>query len=201
MICENQTILATDYLQQIGDKLSKSGWIRSYMISATENSVCAAGMTPADHDELGRQRLLVVRTGANLCAVLLDHVVEVMRALPIRPVTHAPSYVSGLAIVRGEPTPVVDVGRLVGSDATECRRLVTVKTGERAVALAVSEVLGVQSIAVNALKDLPPLLHEAGNDTIVAIGAVDAELLFFLRTTRVIPPDLLDQVIAEGTLS
>jgi hypothetical protein len=62
-------------------------------------------------------------------------------------------------------------------------------------------VLGVQSVAVGALKELPPLLHETGNDTIVAIGAVDAELLFFLRTTRVIPPDLLDEIVAEGASS
>jgi purine-binding chemotaxis protein CheW len=168
------------------------------MIGASENNSDVAGLPPVNHDGLGRQRLLVVRAGASLCAVPLDHIIEVMRALPVKPVASAPNYVCGLSIVRGEAIPVVDVALLVGSEATECRRLVTVRTGGRTIALAASDVLGVQSIPLNELKDLPPLLHEAGNDTIAAIGTVDAELLFFLRATRVIPLDLFDQLVAEG---
>ena len=168
------------------------------MIDASENNGDVAGLPPVNHDGPGRQRLLVVRAGASLCAVPLDHIVEIMRALPVKPVTSAPDYVRGLSIVRGEAIPVVDVGLLVGSDATECRRLVTVRTGGRTVALAVSDVLGIESFSADELKDLPPLLHEAGNDTIAAIGTVDAELLFFLRAARVISWDLFDQLIAEG---
>jgi purine-binding chemotaxis protein CheW len=169
------------------------------MIGASENDSDAADLSPVNHDALGHQRLLVVRAAASLCAVPLDNVIEVMRALPVRPVTSAPNYVCGLSIVRGEAIPVVDVGLLVGSDATERRRLVTVRTGGRTIALAASDVLGVQSILVGELKDLPPLLHEAGNDTIAAIGTVDAELLYFLRTTRVIPWELFDRLAAEGS--
>jgi chemotaxis signal transduction protein len=121
-----------------------------------------------------------------------------MRALPVKAVASAPDYIRGLCIVRGEAVAVVDLGLLVGGSATECRRLVTVRTGERTIALAASDVLGVHGIALNELKDLPPLLHEAGNDTIAAIGTLDAELLFFLRTARVIAPDLLDRLVADG---
>jgi len=171
------------------------------MIATTQNTVDVVEVPPVNHDGLGRQRLLVVRAGASLCAVPLDHVIEVMRALPIKPVTSAPSYVCGLSIVRGAAIPVVDVGLLIGGAATECRRLVTVRTGERTVALAASDVLSIQNVAANELEDLPPLLHEAGNDAIAAIGTVDAELLFFLRSTRVIPPSIIDQLVADGAQS
>jgi chemotaxis signal transduction protein len=79
----------------------------------------------------------------------------------------------------------------------QCKRLVTVRTGERTIALAAADVLGVQTIAVDDLKDLPPLLHEVGNDAIAAIGTADAELLFFLRAARLVPSGLLDQLFAD----
>jgi purine-binding chemotaxis protein CheW len=168
------------------------------MLSASENRADAAGLAPVHPDGPGRQSLLLVRAGAGLCAVPLDHVIEVMRALPVKPVTNAPGYVCGLSIVRGEAIPVVDLGLLVGGEATERRRLVTVRTGERTIGLAATDVLGVQSVPADALKELPPLLQEAGNDTIAAIGTADAELLFLLRATRVIPRDLLDQLVGEA---
>lgn len=167
------------------------------MITATEHNASATNAMPVDHGGVGRQRLLVIRTGANLCAVPLDSVIEVMRALPINPVTSAPNYVRGLCIIRGEAAAVVDAGLLIGSEATQCKRLVTVRTGERTIALAAADVLGVQSIAVDDLKDLPPLLHEVGNDAIAAIGTADAELLFFLRAARLVPSGLLDQLFAD----
>jgi purine-binding chemotaxis protein CheW len=168
------------------------------MITASEHNSGAIGSMPVDRGLVDRRRLLVIRTGANLCAVPLDNVIEVMRALPVSPVTNGPGYVRGLSIVRGDAIAVVDVGLLIGGTATDCRRLVTVRTGERVIALAASDVLGVQDLAADGLKELPPLLQRAGNEAIAAISAVDAQFLFLLQATRVIPPELLDRVVADG---
>jgi purine-binding chemotaxis protein CheW len=168
------------------------------MIIASEHNVGATSAMPVNYDGVGRQRLLIMRAGANLCAVPLDNVIEVMRALPISPVASAPGYVRGLCIVRGEATVVVDAGLLIGGNATQCKRLVTVRTGERTVALAVTDVVGARSIAIDDFRHLPPLLTEVGNDAIAAIGTADAELLLLLRAARLIPPGLLDQVLQDG---
>jgi purine-binding chemotaxis protein CheW len=168
------------------------------MIGASKNNADGIVWAPVNHGTVGEQRVLIFRSGTNPCAVPLDHVVEVMRALPIKPVAAGPSCVRGLCIVRGEAVAVIDPGLLTGSEATECRRLITIRTGRRTIALAAMEVLGIQGIAADDLKDLPPLLDEAGNEAIAAIGILDAELIFFLRAARVITPDVLDRIVADG---
>ena len=111
-----------------------------------------------------------------------------MRPLPVEPIASAPLFVSGLALVRGVPTPVVDAGRLLGAgDDGQPTRFVVVRVGERRVALAVEAVVGLRTLSAAALRELPPLIQEASADVIAAIGALDAALLVVLRAARLLP--------------
>jgi purine-binding chemotaxis protein CheW len=121
----------------------------------------------------------------------LQHVVEIMRMLPIEQLSGAPHYVRGLCVIRGSPVPVVDTGLLIGEHATRPERLVAVRIGGRSVALAVEAVVSIRAIGVELSDQLPPLLRDAASETVAAIGTLDAELLFFLRTARIVPEDLL----------
>jgi purine-binding chemotaxis protein CheW len=125
-------------------------------------------------------------------------VVEVMRVLPIKPVSGGPCYVCGLCIIRGAPVLVIDTGLLVGDRVTAFERLITVRTGSRTIALAAEAVLGIWAIGADKLDQLPPLLRDAATETIAAIGTLDAELLFFLRTAKIVPEDLFDRLVADG---
>jgi purine-binding chemotaxis protein CheW len=152
-------------------------------------------------DESGFASWLVCRAGTHLCAMALQHVAEVMRMLPIEPLAGAPHYVRGLCIIRGAPTPVVDTGSLMGDRATRPERLVAVKAGGRGVALAVEAVVGVRAIRAGASDQMPPLLRDAATETVAAIGILDAELLFFLRTARIVPEELLSRLDALETVT
>ena len=142
---------------------------------------------------------LVCRAGTMLCALPVEQVVEIMRALPLEPFTGAPRYVRGLSIIRGAAVPVVDIGLLLGGAATTAARLVTIKTANRTVALAMTAVLGISAIAPDTFGQLPPLLKDAAADTVSAIGALDAELLVFLRGSRIVPDEVFACLDAEGT--
>jgi purine-binding chemotaxis protein CheW len=126
-----------------------------------------------------------------LCALPLDSVVETMRPLPIEPIADAPRSVLGLSIVRGAAVPVVDIAALLGDPQPSPQRLVTLNTGTRIVALVADAVLGVRSIAPDALAALPPLLKEAAGEIVAAVGTLDDELLFFLHAARLVPEDAL----------
>ncbi len=56
---------------------------------------------------------LLCRIAGRLCAVPLESVLETMRPGATEPLAEAPRFVLGLAIIRGEPMPVVDMGRLI----------------------------------------------------------------------------------------
>jgi purine-binding chemotaxis protein CheW len=151
--------------------------------------------------EARRPSWLLCRAGTLLCAVPLEHVIEILRVLPIEAVAGAPPYVRGLCIIRGAAVPVVDTGLLVGDQATQSERLVTIRTGSRTIALAVETVAGIWAIGAEALKEAPPLLRAAAHEAIAAIGTLDAELLFLLRAARIVPQELLDRLDADGASS
>jgi purine-binding chemotaxis protein CheW len=139
-----------------------------------------------------REVWLSCRAGSACYALPLGHVVEIMRILPIEPIAGAPLYVPGLSIIRGTPTPVVDTALLCSGCTAQAHRLVTVRAGTAIIALAVDSVLGVWS--TKAGEPLPPLLRGAAGDVVAAIGRLDAELLLFLGTARIIPEELLEQL-------
>ncbi len=135
---------------------------------------------PVPDAEAATQLWLLCRAGERLCALPLGSVVETLRPLPIEPVVGAPDFVLGLSIIRGAPVPVVDVSRLLSGRASSPARLVVVKAGERRVAMAVDGIIGIRPIAADQLRDLPPLLRDAGADVVSAVGTLDAEFFMVL---------------------
>lgn len=136
----------------------------------------------------GTARVLLCRVGARLCALPLEHVVETMRPLPVESLPGAPPFVRGLSMVRGVAVPVVDVGAVLGTgDVPKPTRFVSVRAGHGHVVLAVEEVLGVRDLPEASLRDLPPLLGDAGAGVVSAIGALDSAFLVVVQAARIVP--------------
>jgi chemotaxis signal transduction protein len=60
--------------------------------------------------------VFVVTVGARQCAFPLHLVAETLRPLPIEPVAGTPSFVRGMSVIRGKPTPVVDLKALLDNN-------------------------------------------------------------------------------------
>jgi purine-binding chemotaxis protein CheW len=148
-------------------------------------------------DVIGPAQWLVCRAGSHVCAMPLIQVAETMRALPIEAVSGAPAGVRGLAVIRGAPVPVVDLGLVLGASASRAARFVTIKAEARSIALAVDAIVGIRAFSAEECNALPPLLRDAATATITGIGARDAELMLFLSAARIMPPDLLAGIDAE----
>jgi purine-binding chemotaxis protein CheW len=158
---------------------------------------CAlAGPTGVDKAE--EASWVLCCAGPHLCAILIQHVIEIMRVLPIEAIAGAPTYVRGLSIIRGAPVPIVDIGLLLGGRATPAGRLVAIRAGSRTIGIAVEAVEGIRVIGPEAFNQMPPLLRDTATATIAAIGTLDAELAFFLQTARIVPDDLLVGHGADG---
>jgi purine-binding chemotaxis protein CheW len=135
-------------------------------------------------------RVLAVRAGARMVALPIESVIETMRPMPVEPLAGAPGFVRGLAVIRGAATPVVDVAKLLGAPGETPSRLVTLRLGARQIALAVETVLGLSTLEPSALATLPPLLDEAANGAVQAVGLLDAQLVLVLRAARIVPDEV-----------
>jgi purine-binding chemotaxis protein CheW len=145
---------------------------------------------PGEQAVMGGSQTLVVSIDNRMCAVPLAHVIETMRALPVEPLSGTPSFVQGVAMVRGVPTPVVDMGIVLGLPQAAISRFVALRVGTRQVVLAVGTVLGVRRLDDSMVQNLPPLLQGASLDAIESIGALDAQMLVVLRSGWKLPDDL-----------
>ncbi len=147
-----------------------------------------------DGDKEADASCLMCLVQGRACALALRFVIEIMRPLPVVPLAGAPSFVLGVALIRGEPTPVVDAGALFTDQAGGgAGRYLHLKAGERRVALAVEAVIGVRRLPAR-VQELPPLLRGASPLAVSAIGTLDAELLLVLQSARLVPDELLQAV-------
>jgi purine-binding chemotaxis protein CheW len=151
-------------------------------------------------------RFLLCRIGSRIAALALRDVKETMRPLPVEPLPRAPPFVLGLATVRGSPTPVVDVGRILGPSAPtdtpafapSSARFVSIKLGERTAALSVDAVLDVRSLPSGILVSMPPLLREAGASVASVVGSLDTTLLLVLEAARLVPESAWTAIESSG---
>ena len=163
-------------------------WVAREVFVPNEDRWTGAGSgAPAMPSGSPQGQGILCRVGTRLCILPLSCVVETMRPQPVEAVVGAPSFVCGLAVIRGLPTPVVDARRLLGADEqSPPTRFVTLKVGARFVALAVDAVIGIRPLAGLTTDELPPLLDQADGPA-SAVGAVDRELLQVLQGARLIP--------------
>jgi purine-binding chemotaxis protein CheW len=142
---------------------------------------------------------LVFRAGSLLCALRLDEVIETMRPLPTRPLAGAPAFIRGMAIMRGIPTPVVDVARLLGGEEAGVERFVAVRTERGPVAFATGAVLGIRPAEAGGPANRhTALLSGAAGALVAGVATIDAEPLLLLQSMRVVPGDVWATAAGEA---
>jgi purine-binding chemotaxis protein CheW len=124
-----------------------------------------------------------------------------MRPLPVESIMGMPSFVRGVSIIRGVPTPVVDLGAVLGALGGSAERIVTLRLGDRQVALCVDAVLGVRDLDVSAIQELPPLLRGASKGVVESIGTLDEQFLMVLRAGWELPDEVWQVLAAQKPAS
>jgi purine-binding chemotaxis protein CheW len=133
---------------------------------------------------------LVFLAGSLLCALRLDEVIETMRPLAVRPLAGTPPFVLGVTIMRGVPTPVIDVARPLGGTPAEVARFVAVRTERGPVAFATGTVIGFRVATADHGARHPALVGGASGALVAGVGRLDAEPLLLLQSMRVVPDDV-----------
>jgi purine-binding chemotaxis protein CheW len=150
----------------------------------------------------GKRKALIVGLQSCVCAVPLEYVIETMRPLAIEPLGGMPSFVLGVAIIRGIPTPVLDLGAVLGKPNELAARFVTVRAGDKQVALAVNRVLGIRDLETNVtIREIPALLQRASKEVVETIGTLDEQVLLVLRASWELPEEIWQALTFQEAVS
>ena len=137
---------------------------------------------------------LVLHAGGDAYGLDIRQVIEVVPAIALRRVPHAPDYVAGLFSYRGHVVPVIDLCRLTSDRSCEKRlstRIVLVAAGEESAGRP--RPLGLIAERVTEFVPVPETkMHPIGLDLESApyLGKVvsDAETMIqFLRVEEILP--------------
>lgn len=154
--------------------------------------------TPADEGAGAGVLALVFRAGPLLCALGLDEVIETMRPLEVRPLAGTPPFVRGISVLRGVPTPVIDVSRLLGGRPAEADRFLAVRTERGAIAFATGEILGIRSVDADATGGHPALLGGGSTRLVAGVGTLGTEPLLLLQSMRAVPDEVWEAAAATA---
>lgn len=132
--------------------------------------------------------LLVCQIGRRVCALPVSRVAEIMRPLPVTFIPDAPAHVLGMAVVRGEPLPVVDLSRLLNETSSGITRFVCLRSdgGDARLVVAVDGVESIRRLPATALRRLPSLLKGDSPPLIDAVTPLDTELMLVLDSVRLL---------------
>ena len=150
------------------------------------------------NDEPAGTSSLVFRAGSLLCALRLEEVIETMRPLPTHSLAGTPAYVLGISILRGVPTPVVDIARLLGGGPATPTRFVAVGTERGPVAFATGEVLGIRSTVADTGAQHTALLGQVPSGLVAGVGRLGTEPLLLLQSMRVVPDSVWEAAAGQA---
>ena len=105
---------------------------------------------------------LVIRAGGGTYGLPMDMLTAVYMNHKIIPMPCVPSFVAGIANIRGEIMPVFDLAVLLKVPGNDTKKALIVATSnENSVAFCVEAVGEARTIQLSALQNVPPMLNEA----------------------------------------
>lgn len=139
--------------------------------------------------------ILLARFEKLLFCLPICDVAEVLRPLPIEPLSELPIFIKGISIIREVPVPVIDMGLLFGISSTQSpSRLIVLNLPERRVALTADEVIGIKEIEPTFLQDALPILGKVRSEIVSAIGVMDSRLLVTLKGGHIVSEEVWNKI-------
>src|SRR5919205_795777 len=146
----------------------------------------SAAQTLAPGDE---RQLVVFELGAELYAVDIARVHEIIRLQSITRVPRSPAYVEGVINLRGKVIPVVDLRRRFGlpvAEHTRATRIVVVEIGQQVVGIVVDAVSEVLRVTASLIEPPSPVVAGVDSEYLEAIARLPERLLILLDLDRVL---------------
>lgn len=146
-------------------------------------------------------QVVIITMASEEYALPITRVKDINRILPITKMPHMPSFMEGVANLRGEIIPIVDLRarfNLPVAPETEESRIVIVEFKRRVLGMIVDGVEEVLTLEGSQI-DLPPAAAKLDQECIYGIGKAGKRLLILLDIDKIFTDDEIKNInISDG---
>lgn len=145
------------------------------------------------------KQLVIFELGTEDFGIDIASVEGINKILDITKVPQAPACVEGVANLRGQVIPVVDLHKRFGmanSERTNEARIVVANVGSTKIGMIVSAVSEVLTIDDSTIEPPPSMVSNINSTYIVGIANIEGRLIILLDLTKVLTIE--EQTLAAG---
>lgn len=145
------------------------------------------------------KQLVIFELGIEHFGIDIASVEGINKILDITKVPQAPAYVEGIANLRGQVIPIVDLHKRFGmanSERTNEARIVVANVGSTKIGMIVSAVSEVLTIDDSIIEPPPSMVSNINSTYIVGIANIDGRLIILLDLAKVLTIE--EQTLAAG---
>lgn len=124
---------------------------------------------------------------------------EIISLPPITKMPQSPSYIEGVANIRGSIIPIVNIKRLANLDGSDKKgdKVIIIASGKMVFGILVDGITGVINIDETAIEPPENVINKA-SEIIGGVIKLDSRILVLLNTSRLIPYE--DQSLFEDVV-
>jgi purine-binding chemotaxis protein CheW len=152
----------------------------------------AADAVAANREEL--QEFLCFKVSAEIYAINIMAIKEIIKPREITEVPRAPAFVSGVLSLRGIIIPVFNMRLRLGLpcvDKSVKERIIVLKKQDDFFGILVDEVIQVVKISSAAIEKPPTILDGIDRDFVNGIGRYDGQMLILLNQDKILDLNLV----------
>src|SRR3984893_320605 len=152
-------------------------------------SAAAAKPTPNQAANSEERQLVVFQLGAELYAVEISRVHEIIRLPTVTRVPRSPSFVEGVINLRGKVISVINLPRRFGLPVTEntrASRIVVVDINDQVIGMVVDGVSEVLRVASSTIEPPSPVVAGIDSEYLQGIAKLPERLVMLLDLDRVL---------------
>lgn len=137
---------------------------------------------------MGSKQVVVFKTGNEEYAIPIEFIISIEKMEGITPIPHLPPYVKGIAKVRGELIPVLDLNRILYDapivDESSVRNIV-LQTKELSLGILVNEAKDIIEISEGQIKQIGLVAYEK-TSYFTGVANLDSRLITLIDPEKLV---------------
>lgn len=135
-------------------------------------------------------QLVVFRMGKEEYGVDVSQVREIIKMENITRIPNSSDCIEGVINLRGQVTPVINLGKKLSLDSCQCTRVIILELNSATLGIMVDAVNEVARLPSSCIESIPSLIGGTNSEHVKGVGKMNDRLLILLDIKSLLKEDI-----------